>query len=343
MEHTYYPHHPINSLKALNRALGIDEDEIFHALSNISYKEVPIKKKDGAIRVTYDATSALKVVQKKVTSNIFHRVNFPHYIHGCIRDTKTPRNIYTNAYPHAGCKQVILCDIKDFFPSIKAKTVFFIFRHCLGFSPNVSQRLTDLCTYNGTLPQGASTSSYIANLAFWDVEPLLVKKLESLGLTYTRFADDITISAKKSISKSLKTQVLHEVRRTIRKRGCSLKKNKTIVLKRSQVIIGKDKETQETTRNPITVTSLSIHHSSVTISKVERRKVRAFVDKLSKTEFNRVSYHEWCRRYSSAMGRVSRLISCGHKEGEPLKQRLKALKDEHKKFHQRSSNVSGRK
>lgn len=343
MKSIQYPHNPINSLKALNRALGVDEADMQNALQNIRYKEVPLKKKDGTTRTTYDADPALKAIQKKITSHIFHKVTFPDYIHGCIRDTNNPRNIYTNASPHAGNKQIILCDIKNFFPSIKEKTVFFIFRECLNFSPNVSKKLTELCTYNGTLPQGASTSSYIANLAFWDIEPLLVERLKNLGFTYTRFADDITISTKKSISSPLKTQVLCEVRKAIRKRNCSLKKSKTMVLKRGQVIKEIDEETQKPTHSPITVTSLSIHHKNVAISKQERRKVRACVYNLEKTNMEETPYQEWCRRYSSAMGKVSRLITCGHKEGEPLKQRLKNLKDAHRKLYLRSSKVSGRK
>ncbi|WP_161796818.1 reverse transcriptase family protein [Halomonas sp. HG01] len=343
MDKIQYPHSPINSLKALHRALRVDESVMSNALQNINYKEVPLKKKDGTTRITYDAAPALKAVQKKITSQIFHKITFPYYIHGCIRDANNPRSIYTNASPHAGKKNIILCDIKDFFPSIKEKTVFFIFRECLSFSPEVSQKLTELCTYNGTLPQGASTSSYIANLAFWDIEPLLVEKLSSFGFTYTRFADDITMSTDKPISTTLKTQALHEVRRAIRKRNCSLKKRKTMVLKRGQVIKGIDEKKQKPTDSPITVTSLSIHHKNLAISKQERRKVRACVYNLEKTNMEEISYQEWCRRYSSAMGKVSRIITCGHKEGEPLKQRLKKLKDVHKRHHLRSSKVSGRK
>lgn len=326
MDSIKYLHSPINSLKALNRALRIDESVMHNALQNIRYKEVPLKKKDGSIRITYDADPALKIVQKKITSKIFHNLIFPDYIHGCIRDMKNPRNIYTNASPHAGHKQIILCDIKNFFPSIKRNTVYFVFREFLGFSPDVSERLTEICTYNGALPQGASTSSYIANLAFWDIEPLLVKNLKSLGFVYTRFADDITISTKNPISKTLKTHALQEVRKAIRKRGCSLKQNKTIVLKRGQAVKSIDETTLTTKHSPITVTSLSIHHRNVTISKQERRKIRACVHNLEKTGIGTISYQEWCKRYLSAMGKVSRLISCDHKEGESLKQRLKDLK-----------------
>lgn len=48
--------------------------------------------------------------------------------------------------------------------------------------------------------QGASTSGYIANLVFWDVEPRIVKDLLGRGFQYSRFADDITISCSREPS-----------------------------------------------------------------------------------------------------------------------------------------------
>ncbi|UTV87028.1 RNA-directed DNA polymerase [Cobetia amphilecti] len=333
MDSIYYPHSPINSLKALNKALKIDEAIMRNALNNIRYTELLLTKKDGTTRIVYDASPALKVIQKRITTQIFHKIVFPGYIHGCIRDRETPRSIYTNASPHAGKKQIILCDIKNFFPTITEDKVKTVFRELLGFSPIVSERLTTLCTLNSALPQGASTSSYIANLIFWDVEPELVRKLKINNLTYTRFVDDITISSDKIISKEQKTQVLSSIRNTIRKKGCTLKKRKTMVLKRGQSIIEKGNKKQHITRKPVTVTGLSVHHDRVTISKQERRNIRAAVHRLEKTDARMVSYQTWNTNYASAMGKVSRLISCGHKEGEVLKQRLKALKSSHKVFH----------
>lgn len=343
MESIKYSLNPINSLKALSRALGVDEDEILRVSQATVYKEIPLKKKDGTLRITYDAEPSLKAVQKKITRNIFHKLKFPDYIHGCIRDREEPRNIYSNALPHAGKKNIILCDIKDFFPSIKPQTVYSIFRGFLGFSPSISSILTRICTYNGFLPQGASTSSYLANLAFWDIEPALVESINELGCAYTRFADDITISTDNNLTKERKTEIISKVRQAIQKKGCSLKKRKTMVLKRGQSIKGKDNETNTPTNHSITVTSLLVHHETLKISKNERRRVRACVHKLERTDMSDISPKEWKRRYSSVIGKVSRLVSCGHKEGETLKKRLRELKNKHQKLQQRSSNVSGRR
>lgn len=51
----------------------------------------------------------------------------------------------------------------------------------MGFSDDVAEILTMLTTKDGGLPQGAVTSSFLANLVFWDYEPSLVEKLAFAG------------------------------------------------------------------------------------------------------------------------------------------------------------------
>src|SRR5690606_42051319 len=66
---------------------------------------------------------------------------------------------------------VINEDISGFFPSTSAEHVFNIWHELFGCSQEVSQCLTQLTTRRGELPQGAITSSFLANLVFWQDEP----------------------------------------------------------------------------------------------------------------------------------------------------------------------------
>lgn len=338
-----YPHAPINSQKALQRALHCNTNDLNVALNNIHYKKVPLKKKGGGIRITYDATPSLKFIQKRITSNIFHKISFPYYIHGCIRDKAAPRSIYTNAEPHVGKKYIINCDIKNFFPSISDNIVYEIYRHCLNFSPEVSKTLTLLCTVDGHLPQGASPSSYLANLVFWDIEPALVKELEAQGFTYTRFADDITISTNKELQNSEKSFAINIIRNRFRKKNCILHKHKTMVLKKGKSIKTGDKSQKNTTNHPISVTGLTVCNSKIGISKIERKKIRAAVHHLSQEDLTKISHNSWKAKFSSAMGKVSRLCKCGYNEGDSLKSQLRLLNKKYKKICQRRANVSGLK
>lgn len=338
-----YTHASINSSKALQRALHCSANDLNDALENINYKQVSLKKKDGGTRIVYDASPSLKFIQKRITSNIFHKVSFPYYIHGCVRDKSSPRSIYTNAAPHAGKKYIINCDIKNFFPSISANIVYDIYRYCLKFSPEVSSILTRLCTIDGHLPQGASPSSYLANLVFWDIEPALVKELESKGFTYTRFADDITISINKNLKNTEKSSVINAIRNNFRRKNCILHKDKTMVLKKGKSIKTVDKIQEKTVNTPISVTGLTVCNSKTGISKIERKKIRSSVHHLSQEDLSKMSHDTWKAKFSSTMGKVSRLCKCGYKEGDSLKSQLRILNKRYKRICQRRANVSGLK
>jgi hypothetical protein len=103
---------------------------------------------------------------------------------------------------HANPRVMVNDDIEDFFPTTCAAIVYDTWRYFFHFPKDVARTLTRLTTRRGGLPQGARTSSYLANLAFWAVEPELVRKLRSMGFTYSRYVDDITISAKTDQSRN---------------------------------------------------------------------------------------------------------------------------------------------
>lgn len=55
--------------------------------------------------------------------------------------------------------------------------------------------LTNLCTFNGRLPQGAPTSPKLSNLACQRLDSRIQGYAGVKGIIYTRYADDITLSA----------------------------------------------------------------------------------------------------------------------------------------------------
>jgi hypothetical protein len=101
---------------------------------------------------------------------------------------------------HAGAKTLISEDVAKFFPNTTASIVQSIWSDFFRFSPEVSHLLTQLTSKDGCLPQGAVTSSYLANLAFWNREPALQRRLAAQGITYTRYVDDVTVSARRQLS-----------------------------------------------------------------------------------------------------------------------------------------------
>ncbi len=249
------------------------------------------------------------------------RIAYPTYLHGGIRDRMTPRSIYSNARLHAGARAVILQDIKDFYPSITIRHVRDIFKGLMGFSEEVASVLADLTTRDGVVPQGASTSSYLANLVFWDIEPALVARLSAQGIQYSRFADDITISCARFQDSSELSRIVASVTQMLAAKGCYQKRSKMHFRKRGQTIKGDGRW------EPLTVTGLAVHNALPGIPKNERKAIRAAVKQLEEHASRGRPLGELEPKILSAMGRIGRLIACGHVEGQQLMQRVREVKN----------------
>lgn len=322
MDAPLYPFKPIYSLKALSLTLG-EPLELLESLAKRSsnlYRHVPQTKKDGTPRDTYDAYEPLKAIQRKIVDRLLARVRFPAYLHGGIKDPIKPRSIYSNAHIHGRARCVVLQDIKDFFPSIKTLHVQQLFVGLFGFSEQIAGILALLTTRHGVVPQGASTSGYLANLVFWDIEPTLVAKLNAQGINYSRFADDITISSIKQFDPSTLTSIVSAVTNMLARKGCYQKRSKLHIRQRGQTVLSKNGF------EPLTITGLTIFNATPGITKAERKAIRAVVKQLEDKAMQGATWAQLQPFFRRAMGRVGRLIASGHPDGERLKQRLHALK-----------------
>lgn len=92
---------------------------------------------------------------------------------------------------------------------------------------------------------------------------------------------------------------------------------------------GQGIKADDATFQPVTVTGLSVFNSSPSLTKLERKRIRSAVKEL---EVMSESMPDWAvlePMYHRAMGRVGRLLACGHPDGEVLKARLNAVKRSH--------------
>jgi len=65
----------------------------------------------------------------------------------------------------------------------------------IGYNREISSLLTNLCVFKGRLPQGAPTSPKLANLVSAKLDARIHGYAGPKGIVYTRYADDITLSA----------------------------------------------------------------------------------------------------------------------------------------------------
>lgn len=102
--------------------------------------------------------------------------------------------ILQNAAPHAGKAIILRLDIADFFPSITFAMVYARAFPRAYFPPAAAALLTSLCCCRDTLPQGAPTSPAISNLVMRPFDSFIGKWCAELGITYTRYCDDMIFS-----------------------------------------------------------------------------------------------------------------------------------------------------
>lgn len=232
----FYKPAPIRDLDTLAEVLEVTRVVLERLSSHASrmYRPVPQRKKDGSLRMTYDAYPTLKRVQQHIKARLLGNVIYPLYLQGGIRDRENPRDYARNAGFHTGRACVINEDIADFFPSTTEAQVRDIWQHFFRFPAEVADYLTRLTTRDGELPQGAKTSSYLANLVFWRTEFEFVRHLESKGFAYSRLADDITVSSAKSLARGEKSTVMSLVYSFIKRNGYTPKYRKHAIFNRNE-------------------------------------------------------------------------------------------------------------
>ena len=168
-------------------------------------------------RVINPPKEELKEIQKRINNYLVENVRMPEYAFGGIKGKDNIRN----ARHHKGQKYVFQTDLKDFFPHITHKMIYEMFVR-VGFSHDVASWLTKLTTYKGYLPQGAPTSTTIANLVFMPTGMALQAIADREGLRFTTFVDDVTMSSQKDFK-----HVVPEIVETIVSSGFKISHGKT--------------------------------------------------------------------------------------------------------------------
>lgn len=223
----HYPYDPFSNPSTLSRLLRED----FATLRSIAksphdyYRCIPIKDKNK-VRKTWDALAPLKSIQARIQCLILRKVKYPDYLQGGIRDEEQARDFVSNASLHCGRKIIISEDIENFFPSTRSDLVHDLWRSLFHFPDCIARLLTGLTTLEGYLPQGAKTSSYLANLALWRTEPRLVAWLRRHGFTYSRYIDDITLSTDKKLTRKETSEVFRQIAGMCSPLGFRLKRSK---------------------------------------------------------------------------------------------------------------------
>lgn len=164
------------------------------------YKTFTVPKSSGGRRLIEDPAPPLKKLLRWLNHYLqAHYVRLrPECVHGfCISPRhQEDRNVLSNARRHLGHPHLLNVDLKDFFHQVSAGRVRGLLqRHFPRFAAALTDLLTRLLTYKGRLPMGAPTSPALSNYASLGMDAELEAIARNSGLTYTRFADDLSFSA----------------------------------------------------------------------------------------------------------------------------------------------------
>lgn len=226
--------------------------------SNKYYKIYNISKKSGGERTICQPSKKMKGLQAWILVHILEKIEVSPSCKGFRKGSST----LDNALPHLGANTVLNLDLKDFFPTVSSKKVYNIFK-TIGYNKLIATVFTNICTYNNSLPQGSPCSPSLANLASWTLDLRIQGYVGKRGISYTRYADDLSFSGLKP-SNVLK--IIPMIKTIIEEEEFEVNHKKTRVASSARAKI---------------VTGLVINENNVGIGKKKYKLLRAKIHNLS--------------------------------------------------------------
>lgn len=200
--------------------LGLPAEQVQTCLAEAEagYRRFAIPRRRGGRRWIEAPRAPLREVQRALLREVLYRAHPHAAAHGFV----PARSILTHAQLHVGQAWVLCMDLEDFFPSVLADQVGRVLTEDLALDPAAAALVAVLTTFEGRLPQGAPTSPHLANLAFHAGDLALAALAEDAGLTYSRYADDLTLSGP-----ALPPDLERQVEAAVQAAGFQLNRRKT--------------------------------------------------------------------------------------------------------------------
>jgi RNA-directed DNA polymerase len=196
------------SLSDLAILLGFTPSGLSYTLYEVplaqQYYKFTIPKKSGGVREISAPAPRLKLLQHRL-GNILYDCRdeltkiYPRrpLAHGFRRS----QSVIDNARKHTRRRFVLNIDLANFFPTINFGRVRGFFIKNRDFSPHekVATVIAQIACFENSLPQGSPCSPVIADMLAHILDVRLVQLAKTNHVTYSRYADDLTISTNKRI------------------------------------------------------------------------------------------------------------------------------------------------
>lgn len=211
-----------------------------------NYYRFDIPKKSGGMRHIAAPKTQLKAAQKQILEQILQKVEVSDLSHGFIKS----RSVLTGAKAHNTAPDLLInIDLENFFPTITFERVRGLYQS-FGYSGYIASLLAMICTYcermpleikgelkyiktsDRVLPQGSPASPMITNIICRNMDKRINGLCKKLGITYTRYADDMSFSYIGDTDNLAIGNFLSSVNKIIEAEGFHMKKEKTHILRK---------------------------------------------------------------------------------------------------------------
>lgn len=235
----------------LSLLVGYNEEYLYKVTNSQKsfYRTFKIQKRSGGVRKISEPLPSLKEIQRWILDEILSKCRVSAYA----KAYRPNKSVKDNAIFHLNQSIILTLDIRDFFSSLKWKSVFKLFCD-IGYSIPVSMMLSKICCLNDSLPQGAPTSPTISNILMNNVDKRISAFTKSKNIHYTRYADDMTFSGD-----FIPGMVIKFVSNVLKDHNLDINKKKIRVRKKNQ--------RQE-------VTGIIVNNEEMRVIKEKRKKIR---------------------------------------------------------------------
>ncbi len=212
-----------------------------------NYYRFDVPKRNGGTRHIAAPKTHLKSAQRQILDGILQKAEICETAHGFIKS----KSVITGAKVHKTCPCLLInIDLENFFPTITYERVRGLFQS-FGYSGYIASLLAMICTYceripleikgetkyiktsGRILPQGSPASPMITNIICRQMDKRINGLCQKLGLTYTRYADDMSFSYNGGTDNFNIGGFLNSINKIIEEEGFHINKEKTHVLRKN--------------------------------------------------------------------------------------------------------------
>lgn len=259
-------------LHVLSKKSGLPIDDLLKLIQTAPrrYKEFEIPKRNGGMRLIAQPARELKLIQRIFVKEYLE--NLP--VHHCAKAYRGGMSIRDNAAPHAGTSPILKLDFKEFFPSIRSedweeycvRTKILSDKDIIRSSLILFRKPKDQRILR--LSIGAPSSPILSNILLMPLDEFISSEAEKRGITYTRYADDMTFSGQRIGMLKDMVEVVRSATRKIKHPQLTLNDEKTtfITTAHRRVITGvtlANDGTLSLGRDKKRLLHARVHHASV--------------------------------------------------------------------------------